>query len=214
MYWNENSPLGVRMTKRGVRMFIVTLGSGRCHTIGQYPIVTLSQARAARLGVWTYDPKSKISKGKSDTTHTNEYLYRGLAGLARQLPAERHGDINPLRSLIEAGVKVSFATDNVPVSSFMPISHAVARVPYGSQQPVAPEQALSRADALRCATTNGAYLTFDEDKKGSLEPGKLADLAVLSADPLTVAQDGLADIRALLTIAGGRTVHETPNWLE
>ena len=78
---------------------------------------------------------------------------------------------------------------------------------------MAPEQALSRADALRCATANGAYLTFDEDRKGSLEPGKLADLAVLSADPLTVEEAGLADIRALMTMVGGRMVHETPNWL-
>ena len=50
-------------------------------------------------------------------------------------------------------------------------------------------------EALRCATANGAYLTFDEDKKGSLEAGKFADLAVLNANPLTVAADQLASIR-------------------
>jgi predicted amidohydrolase YtcJ len=55
-------------------------------------------------------------------------------------------------------------------------------------------------------------LTFDEDKKGSLEQGKLADLAVLNADLLTVEEGGLAGIRALMTIVGGRVVHETPNW--
>ena len=125
------------------------------------------------------------------TTHTNEYLYKGLTKLARHLPPERHGEINPLRSLVEAGVKVCFASDNVPCSLFMPMSQAIARVPYGLKDPVAPEESLSRADALRCATTNGAYLTFDEDKKGSLEPGKFADLAVLSADPLDVSQDKL-----------------------
>ena len=55
-------------------------------------------------------------------------------------------------------------------------------------------EALSRAEALRCATANGAYLTFDEDKKGSLETGKFADLAVLSADPLTAEESSIADI--------------------
>jgi predicted amidohydrolase YtcJ len=146
------------------------------------------------------------------TTHTNNYLYKGLRELAQRLPPARHREINPLRSLTEAGVKVSLATDNVPVSPFLPISQAVARRSYQGGEPVAPGEALSRADALRCATINGAYLTFDEDKKGSLEPGKLADLAVLNADPLTVGEGGLAEIRALMTMVGGRVVHQAPNW--
>jgi len=146
------------------------------------------------------------------TTHTNNYLYKGLRELAQRLPPARHREINPLRSLTEAGVKVSLATDNVPVSPFLPISQVVARRGYQGGEPVAPEEALSRADALRCATVSGAYLTFDENKKGSLEPGKLADLAVLNADPLTVEEGGVADIRALMTMVGGRIVHETPNW--
>ena len=66
--------------------------------------------------------------------------------------------------------------------------------------------------ALRCATLHNAYLTFDETKKGSLEPGKLADLAVLSGDPLTVPEDALADITASMTMVGGRLVHEQPPW--
>ena len=77
---------------------------------------------------------------------------------------------------------------------------------------VAPGQALTRAEALRCATADGAFLTFDEEKKGTLQPGKFADLAVLSADPLTVTEAGIADIKSLMTMVGGRVVHETPNW--
>jgi predicted amidohydrolase YtcJ len=148
------------------------------------------------------------------TTHTNNYLYKGLNALARRLPAEQHSEIVPLRSLLDAGVKVSFATDNVPVSNFLPISQAIRRVPYQMQEPVAAEQALSRADALRCATNCGAYLTFDEGKKGSLEPGKLADLAVLSADPLTIAETEIAGIGALMTMVGGRIVYEGAAWAD
>ncbi len=59
---------------------------------------------------------------------------------------------------------------------------------------------------------NNAYLTFDEGKKGSLEAGKLADLAVLSADPLTVPEDAIADITASMTMVGGAMVHERPPW--
>ena len=147
------------------------------------------------------------------TTHTNNYLYKGLHAQAQRLPPERHGEIVPLRSLLDAGVKVSLATDNVPVSPFLPMWQAVARTSYRSKERVAPAEALSRADALRCATANGAYLTFDEHKKGSLETGKLADLAVLSADPLTTEESSIADIRSLMTMVGGRIVHETPNWL-
>ena len=73
-------------------------------------------------------------------------------------------------------------------------------------------QQLTRMEALRCATAHGAHLTFDEDKKGTLEVGKFADLAVLSADPLTAEEAGLADIRSLMTMVGGRIVHETPDW--
>jgi predicted amidohydrolase YtcJ len=67
-------------------------------------------------------------------------------------------------------------------------------------------------EALRCATADGAYLTFDESKRGTLEIGKYADLAVLNADPLTVAEDQIADLTSLMTMVGGRMVHETPNW--
>jgi hypothetical protein len=54
----------------------------------------------------------------------------------------------------------------------------------------------------------GAYLTFEEETRGRLEPGKWADLAVLSADPLTCPEDELKDITADLTITGGRIVWE------
>jgi predicted amidohydrolase YtcJ len=146
------------------------------------------------------------------TTHTNNYLYKGLGALAQRLPPERHKEIVPLRSLLDAGVTVALATDNVPVSSFLPIAQSIRRTPYRMHEPVAPEQALTRAEALRCATSHGAYLTLDERSRGSLEAGKLADLAVLSADPLAVAEAEIADIRALMTMVGGKTVFEVPGW--
>jgi len=94
---------------------------------------------------------------------------------------------------------------------FWPIWQAVARRGRGDEA-IAPEQALTRAQALRCATENGAYLTCDEGSKGSLEAGKLADLAVLSADPLTVEEAKLRDISAVMTVVGGRIVHATSQW--
>jgi len=148
------------------------------------------------------------------TTHTNAYLGKALGATAARLPRERHGDIVPMRSLREAGITVSLATDNVPVSLWHPVAQTVMRRDPRTQAAVAPEQALSRMEVLRCATANGAYLTFDEAERGTLEPGKLADLAVLSGDPLTAAEERLSAISAVMTMTGGRAVHGAPEILD
>jgi predicted amidohydrolase YtcJ len=92
------------------------------------------------------------------------------------------------------------------------VQQTVARKDFKTHRMFGEKQALSRMEALRCATANGAYLSFDEAKKGSLETGKFADLTVLSADPLTAAEDMLSAITAKMTMIGGRIVHETPDW--
>jgi predicted amidohydrolase YtcJ len=173
--------------------------------------IPLNGRRWVLSHIGTFSPRDieRIARmGLIITTHTNNYLYKGLLEHAQRLPRERHAEINPLRSLLDAGVKVALATDNVSVSMFLPIWQAIARTPFQGGEPVAPGQALTRAEALRCATANGAYLTFDEDQRGTLAPGKFADLAVLSADPLSVEETRIADIRSHLTMVGGRIVYE------
>ena len=144
--------------------------------------------------------------GLAVSTHTNRYIYKEGHLLKQRLGAERENEISPLRSLVDAGVKLSLGTDNVPVSMFYPIWQAVARKSLYTGEVIAPEQKLSREQALRAATVDSAWLTFEEDKKGSIETGKYADLAVLSADPLTVEEDGLKDISSELTVVGGKIV--------
>lgn len=160
----------------------------------------------------THDIERIARMGLVITTHTNRYVFKEGHLLQKRLPEERHHEIAPVRSLLDAGVSVALATDNVPVSLFWPIWQTISRMNRYTNEPVVPGQALSREDAIRCATINGAYLTFDEDKKGSLEPGKLADLVVLSADPLTVEEVNIRDISARMTMIGGRIVHESPDW--
>jgi predicted amidohydrolase YtcJ len=142
------------------------------------------------------------------TTHTNRHLRREGHINLKMKGVDPHHDVVPLRSLIDAGIHVSLATDNVPVSLFHPIWHCVNRVDQYTNEKVAPEQAITRYEALRAATYEGAYLTFDEKLRGSIEVGKRADLAVLSADPLTVPEDDIKDIAADLTVYNGRVVHE------
>jgi predicted amidohydrolase YtcJ len=158
------------------------------------------------------DIEKIVHMGLLVTPHTNEFIYKEARSTQAKLPPDRQGENTPLRDLIDAGVNVGLVTDNVPVSMFWPVWQSIARHDRVTHQPVSPGQAITRAEALRCATHNNAFLTFDEDKKGSLEPGKLADLAVLSADPLTVAEDQIRDITADMTMVDGRIVHQSKNW--
>ena len=159
-----------------------------------------------------HDLERIVKMGLVLTTHTNNYLYKALAINAGKMKPDQHDQIVPLNTLRDAGVTVSLATDNTPISLWYPVYQTVARKDFRTKQVFGEKQALSRMEALRCATANGAYLTFDEAKKGSLEPGKFADLVVPSADPLTVAEDKLSDTTALMTMVGGKIVHETPGW--
>jgi predicted amidohydrolase YtcJ len=158
------------------------------------------------------DIEKIVHMGLLVTPHTNQFIYKEARATQAKLPPDRQRENTPLRDLLDAGVKVGLVTDNVPVSMFWPIWQSIARQDRVTNERVSPEQALTRVEALRCATYNNAFLTFDEGRKGSLEPGKLADLAVLNADPLTVEEIGIRDIKSLMTMVGGRIVYETPNW--
>ncbi|MGE0630001.1 MAG: amidohydrolase family protein, partial [Hyphomicrobiaceae bacterium] len=174
--------------------------AGRRWVLGHIGVVTPRDVeRIARMGLVV-------------STHTNRYVYKDGHTIQGRLPPERHGDITPVRDMLDAGIKVSLATDNVPVSLFWPIWQTVSRMNRFIEAPIVPEQAITREEALRCATSHGAYMTFDETKKGSLESGKLADLAVLSADPLSVAEPEIRDIRSTMTMVGGKIVHEEAGW--
>ena len=72
-----------------------------------------------------------------------------------------------------------------------------------SGQVIGPEQRVSREDALRMTTIDAAWLSFDEKSKGSIEVGKLGDLAILSDDYLTCDEERIKEIRSVLTIVGG-----------
>jgi predicted amidohydrolase YtcJ len=140
------------------------------------------------------------------STHTNRYIWRAGTKTAKDAGPGGENAVSPLAALMAAGVPVTFGTDNVPVSLFYPIWQSIARKDLTTGAVIAPAQKLTREQALRAATSNGAYLTFEENVKGSLEPGKLADFACLTGDPLTVDEDRIKDIAADFTVVGGRTV--------
>ena len=170
--------------------------AGRRWIIGHLNLVTPDQIeRIRRLGLVM-------------SAHTNRYVYKHGHLMLEKAGPGHENDVEPLRSLLEAWVHVGLATDNVPTSLWHPIWQAVTRRNLYTQGTIAPDQALTREQALRMATIEAAHITFEEDIKGSLEPGKLADLAILTDDPLTCPEDVLRDIGAELTMVGGRVVYE------
>ena len=118
----------------------------------------------------------------------------------------------PVKSAMEHGVLVSGGSD-WPVTTLDPMVGIHALVtrrlePLENGETLNPTEAISVMEAIRIYTYNGAYTAFEEETKGSLEVGKLADLAVLSEDILTVAGDRIRELRTTMTIVDGRVVYE------
>jgi predicted amidohydrolase YtcJ len=94
-----------------------------------------------------------------------------------------------------------------PYNPFLGMWITLVRQPRWTDQPLHPEQRLSREQAIRLYTINNAWLTFEEQHKGSLERGKLADFIVLDRDLLTCAVDEVRDVQVQQTYVGGRRVY-------
>ena len=112
------------------------------------------------------------------------------------------------QSLMQSGAVVTNGTD-APVEDVDPIAslHATVSRKTKSGDRFYPTQAMSRMEALKSYTIACAYAAFEEDIKGSLTPGKLADIVVLSKDILTVPEDQILQARVLYTIVGGKVVY-------
>jgi predicted amidohydrolase YtcJ len=139
------------------------------------------------------------------TTQPASYIYR--SGRKLSASGTDYNRYQAHRDYIEAGIPWSLSTDNKPYWMLFGLWVAVARRERVEHEVLGPAQRVTVAQALRAMTYMGAYVTFEEHEKGSLEPGKLADLVVLSADPLRVPQDALKEIQVELTMVGGRVVH-------
>ncbi|MCZ6769440.1 MAG: amidohydrolase family protein [Acidobacteria bacterium] len=116
----------------------------------------------------------------------------------------------PLRTYLDRGVQLMISSDQQPVGPMFHIFEAVNRV-RRSGKPIVPEESITVEEAIRATTLTPAYSTFQEDIKGSIEPGKLADLIVLGRDILTVPSMEIKDIPILRTMIGGEFVYINPN---
>jgi len=140
-------------------------------------------------------------------TQQPNFTYTLESRYVENLYEEHAAHNNPLRSPMDHGVFVALSSDILPLGPIVGLYAAVTRK--GQSGAVyAPEEALTMQEALIGYTRNGAYITFEEDLKGTLEPGMLADMVVLSDDLLTIDPDRILDVEIEKTILGGRVVFE------
>ena len=116
-----------------------------------------------------------------------------------------------MRAFIDQGFSVAGGTDSavVPYPPLWVIYHFVTRDTI-SGGVLGAEQKITRQEALQVETINNAYLTFEEKLKGSIEPGKLADLVVLPEDILTCAEKHIEQMHVSMTMVGGTVVYRRP----
>jgi predicted amidohydrolase YtcJ len=118
----------------------------------------------------------------------------------------------PRKSVTAAGIMNTQEIDRaLPHWLFYNVWVGMTRYNAGHQRTFAPREATDRITQLKALTTWGAYYVLREDRMGSLEPGKLADLVVLDRDFLTIPQDDIPKTKVLMTLVGGKTVHLLPS---
>ena len=141
-------------------------------------------------------------------TQQPNFTYTLEGRYAENLDGWRLQHNNPLRSPMDHGITVAISSDILPIGPMVGIYEAVTRrgmsgTVYG------PDEAITVEEALRAYTLLGAYLNFEEDIKGSLEPGKFADMIVLSDDILTIDPERIMDITIDQTYVNGELVYRS-----
>jgi predicted amidohydrolase YtcJ len=145
------------------------------------------------------------------------WLYHDGATLRDHFGIDRLRYFQPYRTLSERRVIVGGGSDHMQkrgrrrsiniYDPWLGIWTVLTRLPRWSDTPLHPEEIVSRQEAIRLYTINNAFLTFEEDKKGSLEPGKYADFIIIDRDILECPIDDVADTQVLETWVGGKKVY-------
>ncbi|HPI36891.1 MAG TPA: amidohydrolase [Ignavibacteriaceae bacterium] len=130
----------------------------------------------------------------------------------KRIGKERIKYTYPFRTFLDKGVHLCFGSDwtVAPLNPILGIYAAVTRRTLDGKNPGGwlPEQKLTVEEAVKCYTINNAYASFDEKVKGSIEPGKLADLVVLSDDIFTIAPENIRNVKVIMTIFDGKVIYQ------
>jgi predicted amidohydrolase YtcJ len=132
----------------------------------------------------------------------------------KRIGKERIKTTYAFRSLLDSGAKLAFGTDwtVAPLNPMLTIYAAVTRRTLDGKNPKGwvPEQKISVEETVRAYTLGSAYAEFQENVKGSIKVGKLADLVLLSRDIFTIDPKDIENVKVVLTMVDGRVVFETP----
>ena len=172
----------------------------RIEHFGEFVLGPDDLTRAKRLGVMV-----NVQPG---------WIYTLANSTIENLGAERARGAFRFRDMIDAGLEPGFGTDltGIVLETFDPFLHVWAAVTRMSDVGVfVPEQAVSVTEALRMLTIWSARAQGEGAIKGSIEPGKLADMVVISDDILRIPPSAIRDLKVLKTIVGGRVVYQAPS---
>jgi predicted amidohydrolase YtcJ len=175
-------------------------GMQRIEHFGEFMLGPDDLSRARRLGVAV-----NVQPG---------WIWTLAHSTVENLGAERARGAFQFRAMIDAGLQPGFGTDltGIVLETLDPFLHVWAAVTRNSDVgPFVPEQAVTVGEALRMLTIWAARAQGEDAIKGSIEPGKVADMVVVSADPTRVPPAALRETRVLRTIVGGRTVYLAPD---
>jgi predicted amidohydrolase YtcJ len=167
--------------------------------------------RVEHFGNWMFTPeRSARAKRLGILPIPNPSMLYFLGGeILETLGPKRAENVFPFRTLLDTGFPLSFGSDAPgywPVDPLRDLGAAVARTSFDGRE-MSANQAVSVKEALRAQTATAQWIGFQERKLGTLESGKLADVAVLAVDPMTYPASDFRNLPITLTLAGGKVTH-------
>lgn len=137
------------------------------------------------------------------------HLYVAGPSLVNYWGRDRAGYTTPVRAYLDAGIPTSGGTDSpvIPYPPLWVIYHFVTRNTITGGV-MGEDQAISREEAIRLVTQDVAWTSFEEDVKGTIQPGRLADLVVLAEDIMTVPEERIETMEVVMTMVGGEVVYQ------
>lgn len=174
----------------------------------QYPIRDLRWSLAHVETISEADMRRVKRLGMGLTIQSRQVIQSEL--MKQAWGSDAAASAPPVKKMLELGLPVGAGTDATVVTPYHPFTTLwwLVTGKDWAGRVVRPNERLSREDALRVHTAGSAWFSSEEKIKGSIEPGKLADLVVLTDDYLTVPEDRIREISSVMTIVGGKVVYE------